>query len=312
MLLAYVPMAVPFIVGLSVHAASIIFFRQHEVAPSSLGIGEQIRVAVRLMIDIRGIGHADKESGNGMRSRLIFAAWNGLYILILCSLSLVMAFHLPKVLLPHGMEIDDLSPARQGLLPSSLHDLAVRTLMTVNWIWATYFGLNLGHSICSITFVSVLDLDQPSDWPLLFGSILEATSVHRFWGTFWQKLHVRPFEALMPPVKSNLARALLMFLMSAACHALADFASYGENTIATHLWFFMNNFAVCAVEVFLLKAAKKTDTLESKASGIAMSLVPLLGYVWVFTFFVCVTPRWQYPLVWKAISQGMEMDVAAY
>lgn len=65
----------------------------------------------------------------------------------------------------------------------------------------------------------------------------------------------------------------------------------------------MQNFAVCAVEVMILREVKKMNVLRGKFIGRVMRI---LGYVWVWVFFLCVTPGWQYPMILKMILKGME------
>ncbi|KAF2207721.1 hypothetical protein CERZMDRAFT_102206 [Cercospora zeae-maydis SCOH1-5] len=302
------PMTVPFITGLSIHSASIIFCRGHQVKIPSTGFAEQIKLAVKQLIDIRGTKHGPdaKQFPAGSKRRLHFALRISARMLLLWLLNQVVIHRLPRALLPEGMELDDLAPSKQTLLPQlSRHDLAVRALITINWIWGGYYGLGLPYDICSIICVSILGINESWQWPPLFGSILEATSLHRFWGTFWQKLHVRPFEAFTPRSlhRYKLIRALTVFLISAGCHVFCDIVVYGENTSVTHLRFFLLSFVVCSAEIAVLRLLDKMNGLSHYSWKWDILLRPL-GYIWVFVFFLCVTPQWQYPLIVKTL-QGM-------
>ncbi|KAM3419592.1 hypothetical protein BST61_g2931 [Cercospora zeina] len=301
------PMAVPFITGLSIHSAAIIFSRNQQVDVSPIGLSEQVKVGVGELADIRRTEHEldAKRLSTGLWPRLDFALRTSSKILLLWLLNQLVIPRLPRALLPEGMQMSDLEPPKQTILPHlSRHDLAVRALITINWIWGGYYGLSLPYGTCSLICVSIFGTHEAWEWPPLFGNILEATSVHRFWGTFWQKLHVRPFEAFMPSSlhRSKFARALALFVMSAGCHVFCDIVVYGENTSITHLRFFLLSFVVCSAEIAVLRLLKAKNVL-GHCSRKWMVLLRPLGYIWVFVFFLCVTPQWQYPLILK-ILQG--------
>ncbi|KAK0611718.1 hypothetical protein B0T14DRAFT_571588 [Immersiella caudata] len=72
--------------------------------------------------------------------------------------------------------------ARPTALPWS-----TRTHLTLNFILHNYLLLSSLHEICSLLFVSLLGLNEPHEWPPLYGSIQSAYTIRRFWREFWHR-----------------------------------------------------------------------------------------------------------------------------
>ncbi|KAM7189680.1 hypothetical protein V8F33_009928 [Rhypophila sp. PSN 637] len=171
-------------------------------------------------------------------------------------------------------------------LPMTRRDLFLRTYMSFAWIWVTYFKLSVAHDILSILFVWILQWDQPSEWPPLFGSVADAYSLRRFWGVFWHPLHTATLVAYMPSWRAtssppqlqpppdhqdgkkpqqkssanNLAmapplqkalRALGVFTQSAIIHSVTNWIMTGRSNMTMELRFFLSKFVVCFLEVAL-------------------------------------------------------------
>lgn len=185
-------------------------------------------------------------------------------------------------------------------------DLCLRGIMSVQWIWCTYAILTGAHDLLALLFVSLLGWDQPEEWSALYGPLTEAYSLRRFWGVFWHRLHVAPFEAYMPlflahgrrsvyrPPLHKAARALWMFLVSATCHATINWIVLGKSNAGEEFRFFLCNYAVCTVESIL--GVEVGRRLQLKDSPITR----LLGYFWVLGVLFCLVPSWQYSLVYIA------------
>ncbi|KAI8949634.1 membrane bound O-acyl transferase family-domain-containing protein [Xylaria longipes] len=180
-----------------------------------------------------------------------------------------------RSLLGLDVNILDFGPANQRLLPSiTTKTLCLRTILSVHWIWDAYVILVTFHDIFAIIFVSLLRWDSPEEWPPLFGSVGEAYTLRRFWGVFWHRLHLAPFELLMrpflilqdpaPPMHWNqnhgsfrpdfwykLLRALSIFLLSAICHIGVDWVTAGNRNTLSELRFFLSNFCICLAEKFV-------------------------------------------------------------
>jgi hypothetical protein len=96
------------------------------------------------------------------------------------------------------ISLSDFNRDKQGLLPSfTLREMCLRAIISTQWIWNSYSLLSSAHDLLAVLLVSVLRWDRPDEWPLLFGNIADATSLRRFWGRFWHRLHVPLFDSYM-------------------------------------------------------------------------------------------------------------------
>ncbi|KAI0430339.1 hypothetical protein F5Y09DRAFT_341757 [Xylaria sp. FL1042] len=173
-----------------------------------------------------------------------------------------------------GLEVNalDFASPNQGFVPTlTMKALFLRTILSIRWIWNTYVILVIFHDILAIIFVSILLWDLPEEWPCLFGSLSEAYTLKRFWGVFWHRIHIAPFQLLMPSFmiprnqkapqqgKGNHAmldagfqyktfRAFWMFFLSAICHIATNFITIGNGNAVSELRFFLSNFCICLAE----------------------------------------------------------------
>ncbi|KAI0455769.1 membrane bound O-acyl transferase family-domain-containing protein [Xylaria acuta] len=73
-------------------------------------------------------------------------------------------------------------------------NLGWRLIKTVAWGPLPYYSISFQYNMLSL-FMVATTLSEPEDWPPLFGSISEVTSVRAFWGKFWHQLIRRSFKA---------------------------------------------------------------------------------------------------------------------
>ena len=205
--------------------------------------------------------------------------------------------------------------------PVSLHELRLRAFMSVSWIWANVLILESYHALLAIVFVVILRLDDPEDWPPLFGSPADAWTVRRFWGKFWHRIVTPTFTSCARPLSRHLLQcrpgsnlenaviALCIFFLSGLAHAIVAWR-IGQGYAHLDLLFFTSNFVVVALEILvskLVKNALRKTTYEPMLRDRKVQMVgKALGFVWVFAWFFWVVPRWIYPktLRW-AIKQAI-------
>lgn len=142
---------------------------------------------------------------------------------------------------------------------SSIYQLRVRAIVSVQWIWSAYFFMQFYHSLMAVLFVALLRFDQPEDWLPLFGSIREACSIRGFWGRFWHRVTVptygyysRCFTRRCMGIQPNsrLEKTiipLLIFTMSGVSHSLVGWG-LGDVGLSRDILFFEVNFLGAAVE----------------------------------------------------------------
>lgn len=227
----------------------------------------------------------------------------------------------------------DYAPDKQGLWPpwASTRDLCWRAWGSLAWIPETYLVLTTAHAVLAVAFVSVLGWSAPDEWPSLFGSIIEARSLRRFWGVFWHRLSTRvaliyldhflflvsrasgsgfgpaKFPPAVPKKVQNALRACWVFFFSALCHAAVNFITTHRANAAQEARFFLANCLVCLIETLLSgRRAASRDPTRSQHHTTAKNTEwgysqYAVGYVWVLAVFFMLAPAWQ----WSPISLAL-------
>ncbi|KAI0376501.1 hypothetical protein F5Y04DRAFT_285808 [Hypomontagnella monticulosa] len=310
---------VSFVIGTAVCTTSIVFTETSTIRMTSPGLKNRLRETFWVWSNHRRLPYTFRDISTTRRDETRDRVWFGVRacsrVVTLQLVDLFVSLLVDRALRKIGLTIDDFGPAKQTLYPPlNYHDLYIRAIMSVQWIWKNYAFLRLTHELFSILFVSLLGWDLPSEWPPIFGNIAEAYSLRRFWGVFWHRLHVAAYEAYMPSFlrgtgseqrqesgrrrnMRNSARALWIFLFSAGCHTLLDFVVIGMYTGRQEFGFFLLNYVGCLVETVATSIVGKRypQTVVFKA------YLRIIGYAWVFAFFFCTVPAWKYPLVYEVL-----------
>jgi len=204
----------------------------------------------------------------------------------------------------------------------SLHELAVRALVSFSWISLSISRLTLFHTLLSIVFVAGLGFDTLEDWPPLFGSVSEAYTLQRFWGKTWHRLlsasavvwartcvdFAVGVEAR--PKLRNFLVAFLVFTISGLAHGVVA-KCLGETWTMHDVWFFWVNSLAVTLEVLVselgrtvLSTLTKETNLEQNCWTIYLRLMMKpLGYIWVMLFFLWSVPRLMYPKIYSQLTQ---------
>ncbi|KAE9365915.1 hypothetical protein N431DRAFT_487799 [Stipitochalara longipes BDJ] len=316
-LLPYPRVWVPIVLGLTLHTTSTLMVEKRALkseATSSI----QLWTTFRIWTNFRGLptkNHSQSSTPNESVNRIAFSIVRSTRILAIYTANRLITHTISTVLLGLNLELEDFAPTKQSLLPSLNHqDLCLRAIMSAQWIWSSYSTLTSAHDFLAILFVSVLRWDVPTQWPTLFGSIVEAYSLRRFWGVFWHRLHVKPFEAYLPSfffygeeqnierlgqehgcvIPRKMIRALWIFLLSAICHAVVNWVTMRRSNIRQETQFFLSNYIICVGETAAARSFTPKPFLDG---GVLMRFV---GYTWVFGVFFCLVPAWQYSLIYPA------------
>ncbi|KAK4171131.1 hypothetical protein QBC36DRAFT_199988 [Triangularia setosa] len=289
-----------------------------KLGPGPVPLPQRLRVVYRIATNIRRLSLFDTDDPSAAQlsttSLVKFA-------LSRCgrALFLLAAFWLGNALMAKTMFVLHIIPSdfdqnKQALLsPIGLRDICLRSVMSVSWIWSSYSLLTSSHDLLAVLFVSVIRWDRPNEWPPLFGSITNVTSLRRFWGVFWHRLHVSLFDSHSATNPQHMqlpshqqyshnhhalqktARALGMFCMSAACHAASNWVVMGRASVVGEFRFFISNWFICLLETVIDRFAMRR--LFPRDSMLAALWKRLLGYIWTMLVIVCLTPAWQYPVV---------------
>lgn len=201
-----------------------------------------------------------------------------------------------------------------GVGAIQLRESLLRAVLAVDWVIAAYLLLEGCHHVFALLFVCVLRLDEPEEWPPLFGSIWQITSVQRFWGGFWHRLVVGPYGSHAAILSrrllgfapgSSLDKAFVafcIFLISGLAHSAVCWEMGQPCGVWRDVAWFVANFGAGAVESVVQK--RGSDLAERVGLGqryhtFASRLgAKVLGFLWVFTFFFWSVPKWQFPKIY--------------
>lgn len=165
--------------------------------------------------------------------------------------------------------------------------------------WAVFTG---AHDILAFLFVGI-GLDEPEDWPPLYGSPGQMYTIRRFWGKFWHRLVCRTclsWGALFSQKILRLRRHgaldrfvtnFTVFFLSGVAHALVTWqigfsCGYSEDIV----WFCLNFAALVAEEGVQWPIIRLFGTWNGSLDKIA-------GFLWIFAFFFWSLPKTEYPKV---------------
>lgn len=207
----------------------------------------------------------------------------------------------------------DVAPYQQSLL-RPLDGFTAReclnvTFITLSSFWSTFVYLDGTNAILAAFFVTI-GLDDPEDWPPLFGNLSQAIGLRNFWSRFWHTLPMKPYKSIGEFVSLRVFRsstrsfahksiiALVAFGLSGACHALIDWQR-GSPDWHLNIYWFLLNFLGCTFEFLFVKTfrylalraglGRDLQTLEGSWLG------RFVGYTWVFVFFCWTVPMWRFP-----------------
>lgn len=231
------------------------------------------------------------------------------------------------------IRLSDLTARRHSLLrlahlsKLSSREVTLRGYMSVSWVWESIVVLDGANAALGLVAV-ITGFDSPEDWPPLFGNLSHISGgMRRFWSHFWHPLAVRPYRnygrLVADAVVSVLCRggdrarrsgltaclhamitALVVFLLSGLSHMAVSW------NLGMHDWFdvwwFLLNFAACAVETAALAALRRLARragLEHQLQEIGNSwLGSLVGSAWVGIFFFWSVPLWRYQRMYNSIE----------
>ncbi|KAK1848639.1 hypothetical protein CCHR01_08764 [Colletotrichum chrysophilum] len=208
--------------------------------------------------------------------------------------------------------------------PISSQRLALRAFMSVSWIWTNFLVLESYHFILAIIFVILLCLDDPEDWPPLFGSLSDAWTLQRFWGRFWHRVATPTLTTwtrfLLQGAKTRalgkVLQAFGVFLLSGLMHATASWRT-GQHFEHLDVWFFCVNFVAVGAEITAIKSLSWGLRGTKFASQVEKSwpmrmMCKAFGFTWVFAWFFWSVPRWLYPKTMRwAIKQALIQSYAS-
>ena len=202
--------------------------------------------------------------------------------------------------------LPDREHALRRLSEITLRECIIRTFFVFHFIWGSYAEFEIVHQLYASISVSI-GIDDPEDWPPLYGSIKDTFTLRHFWGRFWHRLVYRSYgaygrllshEVLRVKKGSAMDRFVrngTVFFLSGCAHAAVTWrlgftCGYWEDIS----WFTGNFLAMYAEEAFfaLVTGWLGEDVWKRpaiKTWGRAM------GYLWVAAWLWWSLPKTMYP-----------------
>ncbi|KAM0331397.1 hypothetical protein ACHAQA_003070 [Verticillium albo-atrum] len=216
---------------------------------------------------------------------------------------------------------DDFAPVKEAffrrlLLPGrgprpDGHELAVRLWMTFETTWAAYSFYTIWHSAASVLAVAT-GLDEPHEWPPLFGDIRQAYSMRRYWVKFFDRLIYRTMAGYAKLVgrwtglldTEGRAGAPwrrwvlngIIFMLSGVFHAWASAWQGYQCGFWEEVWWWTVNYMVVVGETVVLEGLQRSFPrwYRQTAEG---RMAKIVGGGWVFLFIFWASPKYIYPVM---------------
>jgi len=202
--------------------------------------------------------------------------------------------------------------------------LLVRAHTAVFWILESVAYLDGANALLGLFFVCVMRVDEPADWPRLFGSPAAAVSLTALWSEFWHQLATRPYGNIGRTIsrqvfgldvsKSRAAKTItagVVFMLSGATHAVVSWQG-GFRDWHLEIWWFFANFCACALETGSRGVCRRNSSRSRMLRYLQREdrawIARVLGRLWVFAFFCWSVPKWQYARLEKQAIARVEVE----
>lgn len=250
-------------------------------------------------------GYKDTSSSKGSHHHRIFLLTR--FASAVTILLLNHAYTVAYSLLLH-LSYADFHDSKQSYLRRirivTARETVIRSWLVFHFVWSSWAMFTATHDMLAFAHVAI-GVDEPEDWPRLYGSVFEAYSIRRFWGKFWHRLVQRSYGAYgsllsqkmltLPPGSSadRICVNFSVFLISGVVHAFITVQLGFKCGYWEDLAFFVMCYAALLVEESAQRAASRAfgDTWQNGW------ISRVLGYTWVFGFLFWVLPKHQYPKV---------------
>ncbi|MCJ1352564.1 MAG: hypothetical protein MMC33_002548 [Icmadophila ericetorum] len=199
----------------------------------------------------------------------------------------------------------------------SIEHLAIRIISTLGF-WAVFYNIiQLLFSASAIILVAT-DIDDPKDWPPIFGQWSEVYTLRGFWSYFWHQLIRSRFVVLPELIVYKIFRLrrgrlltrytnlFLVFLASGIFHLLIDIAQGLPFAESGSIKYYCLQALGIMLEDGVQAVYRSLYGLKRDAAQPPSLIVKLVGYAWVLSFFVLFTPMWLYPTAYR--NNGEEID----
>ncbi|KAK1984170.1 hypothetical protein LZ30DRAFT_586835 [Colletotrichum cereale] len=180
-------------------------------------------------------------------------------------------------------------------------EIVVRSFFAFQTVWGPYAFYTEIHSTIALFFVA-LRIDEPEEWPPVFGDIRQAWNLRRLWSKYWDRLIYRPVNGLgemfmtgvglgQRPFRGKKRWLLngLVFAISGIFHATTDYFSGFYCNYLWEMWWWNINFVGIVGETALLYFVQTYfPRFYDKTSG---RVGKTIGFIWVFVWLFWASPK---------------------
>ncbi|KAI5290227.1 hypothetical protein KEM54_002142 [Ascosphaera aggregata] len=199
-------------------------------------------------------------------------------------------------------------------------DICFAVICAILYWFNAYLILTIQYDVMSMIVV-MLNFDDPPDWPPLFGSIGQAYTLRKFWGTFWHQLlrhmletnsafiahsllgipKMQKDEAQSVRLTRRYTKLVLTFIVSGLFHLGSDVSIGVPFSQSRAVAFFMIQSAGIILEDSV-EAVWSKFLGSNKTHNDISPWKKALGYVWVTMFMALTVPMWSIQIA-KATSR---------
>ncbi|WQF83974.1 Putative Wax synthase domain-containing protein [Colletotrichum destructivum] len=187
----------------------------------------------------------------------------------------------------------------------SSREVMIRCYFAFQAVWGAYAFYTIVHSAIAVFFVG-LGVDEPDEWPPVFGDVRQAWNLRRFWSKYWDRLIYRAVnglgEMLLTAVGLGGPRPFrgrkrwllngLVFAISGVFHGFTDYFSGIRCSYVWEFWWWAANFVAVVGETALLHAVRTYfPRFHNRMRGRPGKAV---GFLWVFAWLFWAYPKSQF------------------
>ncbi|VUC23488.1 unnamed protein product [Clonostachys rosea] len=206
-----------------------------------------------------------------------------------------------------------------------MHDKALRAaVLRLHWVLIQvvpdYLTLSSYHDVLAIIGVTV-GLDDPSEWPPMYGNIAEAYTVRELWSSFWHLLIYRSFSTFSRSILSVMgvsrrhpisryAHNAFVFFLSGIMHEMVPWLLTPDQCMKCgchhQIWRFvlqvLGMMAEAAVQVVWSKLERWLFRPGVVQARLYVATKRCLGYVWVLFWLMWVAEQTYFPFTFCLAS----------
>ncbi|SMQ47117.1 unnamed protein product [Zymoseptoria tritici ST99CH_1A5] len=187
-------------------------------------------------------------------------------------------------------------------------DLVARALATfMSWFLLGRLMLEMWHRIFSVIFVGS-GISEVRQWPPLWGSYSDCFTLRRYFNKFWHqcnRIHLqgvasftgRDLLGLGPGILRRYTITTLVFAISGLYHRLVDNLMGIDWHKSGGLTAFLLIVPGILLEDFVQTCWNRAAAPKRLSAKTRSLLERIVGYLWVFSWLMLVTPIYNYPIM---------------